>query len=126
MLFEVDNKNKSIKPVERSSWVPKELELEKYILPAENSDEVLLNKDIFSDEEFLVIGRQVTVPGDGRADILALDSTGRLVIIELKRDEGRLGIDMQALQYLAACSMLKGHDFINYFEKTHPGLLEDI
>ncbi|MEA3351710.1 MAG: hypothetical protein U9Q82_13915 [Chloroflexota bacterium] len=126
MLFKVDQDNKSIKTVEGASWAPEELDLEKYILPAENSDDVLLNKAIFSDEEFLVIGNQITVPGGKRADILALDSTGSLVIIELKRKEGHIGVDMQALQYLAACSTLKGQTLIDYFCKKYPLLQENI
>lgn len=130
MLFEADQENESVIPLESLSWRPKELDLENYIIPEENSDEVLLEKSIFSDEDFLFIGNQVTAPGnrgrDCRADILALDSTGRLVIIELKRDEGYLGVEMQALQYLAAFSTLKGQNFLDYFSQKYPLIQENV
>jgi hypothetical protein len=37
-------------------------------------------------ESLLVIARQLTIPNVGRLDLLCMDSSGKLVIVELKRD----------------------------------------
>ena len=51
---------------------------------------------------------------------------GNSVIIELKRHNGSLGVDTQALQYLADFSKYKGQNFINHFSKRNPSLEENI
>src|SRR6266581_284963 len=49
-------------------------------------DWIAENPDICG-EDLLVIDRQRDVPDVGRLDLLCIDSTGRVVILELKRDE---------------------------------------
>lgn len=61
-------------------------------------------------EDLLVVGRQVQLDsGTDRIDLLALDTKGSLVVIELKRDLIGGTADLQALRYAA---MLRGwsHD----------------
>lgn len=124
MIFKV-NKNTSEIKVYSSSWSLRELEVEKYLLPEENSDEHILNPEVFKEDLFL-IRNQVRTKGGKRADILALDRAGNVVIIELKKDTGRLGVDTQALQYLAAFSAYKGKTFIREFSKYSKTLADDI
>jgi len=83
MIFKVNKKTSEIK-VYSSSWTPKELEVEKYILPEKNSDEHILNPEVFK-EDFLLVKNQARTSRGKRADILALDKAGNLVIIELQK-----------------------------------------
>ena len=106
-----------------STWVPKEIELEKYLL-RDDTDEGLLDQSVFR-EPLLLVSNQVRTRESKRADILALDQAGCSVVIELKRHRGSLGVDTQALQYLAAFSTYKGQDFIARFAKVD-GLSERI
>ena len=83
----------------------RELELERYLLPGD-TDEPLLAQSGFS-EPLLLVSNQVRTRQSKRADILALDQAGCSVVIELKRHRGSMGVDTQALQYLAAFSTFK-------------------
>lgn len=66
--------------------------------------------DVLDDEEgsLLIISKELPVNNDApnslRADLIALDRKGRLVIIELKRGEARGDVDWQAIKYAARCS----------------------
>ena len=51
---------------------------------------------------------------------------GNSVIIELKRKNSPLGVETQALQYLADFSKFKGQAFIKRFLADNPGLEENI
>ncbi len=98
-----------------SDWSPDELEFESYIVP-KSSEDPLLEASVFG-EPLLFLQEQVRTKAGKRADILALDRAGNSVIIELKRDTGALGVETQALQYLADFSIHKGKDFIQHFSK---------
>ncbi len=115
MIFKIDEESSNIVSVE-SRWDPPELELEKHIISSAESEEQILQADIFG-EELFPIGKQVWTKDKKRADILAIDKVGNGVIIELKRDKARLGVDTQALQYLAEFSAYKGSNFISHFSK---------
>lgn len=41
-----------------------------------------------------------------RLDVLALDTSGQLVVVELKRDDSGKNVDLQALKYAAYCSTM--------------------
>lgn len=66
--------------------------------------------DVLDDEEgsLLIISKELPVNADSpngiRADLIALDRKGRLVVIELKRGEARGDVDWQAIKYAARCS----------------------
>src|SRR5256885_1691077 len=74
-------------------------------------------------EPLLVIGRQVLIPDTkDRLDLLALDSQGAAVIIELKRGLLKDPVDVQALRYASYISKWHFEDFeniaINYLNKV--------
>jgi hypothetical protein len=123
MIFQIDTESSDIEPLV-SIWIPKELDLERYILPGE-SDEPILNEDVFG-EPLLLIRNQVQTQHKKRADIFAIDRVGNGVIIELKKDNVTLGVETQALQYLADFSTYKGTDFISHFSKYSDSLEENI
>lgn len=124
MLFEI-KKNGTIE-AHRSAWIPpKELELEKYMISTSDSDVPILEPSIFG-EPLLLISNQVKTRSKKRADILGLDRGGNGVIIELKRDAGVLGVETQALQYLADFSTAKGINFVERFARYTNNLEENI
>jgi hypothetical protein len=62
-------------------------------------------------EPLLMIGRQVAMDeGKDRIDLLALDTAGSLVVIELKRDLVGGSADLQALRYAALLSQWTHED----------------
>lgn len=109
MIFRLREPDGSIEAYS-SHWRPKELELERYLLPR-SDEEPLLRESVFREPLFL-LSRQVRTRDSKRADILALDQAGSAVIIELKRHHGSLGVDTQALQYLADFSAYRGRDLL--------------
>jgi hypothetical protein len=122
MLFEINNNRLS--PF-HSSWNPKELELEDFIITSVESEVPLLDPSVFG-EPLLLISNQVKTRNKKRADILALDRSGNGVIVELKRDSGSLGVETQALQYLADFSAYKGMDFIKQFSRADHNLEDSV
>ena len=122
MLFEI-KKNSLIRV--HSSWVPKELELEQYLITSTDTEAPILEPSVFG-EPLLLISNQVKTRAKKRADILALDRGGNGVIVELKRNEGSLGVETQALQYLSDFANYKGNSFIKRFSKDSVNLEENI
>src|SRR6266545_6385522 len=92
-----------------SKWTPKELDLERYILPRD-IEEGQLEVSLFG-EPLLFLNNHVRTRLAKRADILGLDKAGNAVVIELKRQVSSLGVETQALQYISAFSCFKGRDF---------------
>jgi len=123
MLYEVDEISGILRSV-KSSWVPRELDLEKYLITHENDGPSILSEAVFG-EPLLLLSNQVRTRSKKRADILAMDRAGNGVVIEIKRDQGQLGVETQALQYLADFSAYTGKNFIRKFGKKE-SLSEDI
>jgi hypothetical protein len=123
MIFKLNHTLDKSEPVV-SHWVPKELDLEKYILPS-NPSEPVLNQAVLG-EPLLLVSNQVRTRQKKRADILCLDRAGSGVIVELKRDRGVLGVETQALQYLADFSAYQGEQFLRHFDKPSRQLETDI
>jgi hypothetical protein len=113
VIVKYNKTTKIFEPVE-SSWAPKEIDLEKFIFQETSDGGSLLNESIFG-EPFLSVSRQVYTANKKRADIVALDRRGNGVIIEIKRNWGYMGMETQALHYLADFSGYKGIDFINRY-----------
>jgi hypothetical protein len=120
MIFQVKDGNLT-RLQAQSKWALGELELEKYLIAKspedpEDSKIELLNEQFFGETQpLLLLGHQVRTRPGKRSDIYALDQAGNVVIIELKRDTGKLGVETQALQYLADVSAFKGKALISRF-----------
>ncbi len=121
MLFKINPSSSSLEQV-RSNWPPYELELERYLITQADSDNSEMSALIFG-EPLLLVSNQVHTSTKKRADILALDRYGNGVIIELKREEAKLGVETQALQYLADFSNYRGKNFLRKF--AQPGVSEE-
>jgi len=82
------------------------------------------NPDEFVGESLFLVARQPTIPNGGRPDIVALDSSARVVVIEIKRDVER-GQLAQCLEYagwamttsLDELSSLHGTDFFTQWQE---------
>ncbi len=64
------------------------------------------------DESLLIIGQQPINVSQGRADLVAVDGEGNLVLIELKRDAQDMArraepFESQAIRYAASCATIK-------------------
>jgi hypothetical protein len=82
----------------------------------ENLDDI--SKKIFGESGIFRINRQQRFKATNKvSDILAIDSEGRIVVMELKKDSGKVGVDMQALQYLV---QIKSYPTgLRFFESGH-------
>ncbi len=136
MLLEISKTEKQFVKIEASKNDDlSELSLEKMIAGyrTDQSEEFILSENIFGEELFM-LGNQVYTKNKKIADIIAIDKRGNGVIIELKKDKGKLGIETQALQYLVELSAFSGKEFIEKATKknfTHKDrnidqILEDI
>ena len=70
-------------------------------------------------EDFLVIQKEFSGFSDTneRLDILALDKTGALVVIENKLDDSGKDVTWQALKYVSYSSTLKKEDIKNIYQE---------
>lgn len=117
MIFKIGQNPISLKRIAPATN-PKEKWLERCILSGEEADESILSKEVLCEpEDLLVVRNQVYTRDKKIADIFALDSNGNGVIVELKRDHAVLGVETQALQYLADFSRFRGKTFLTRFAK---------
>jgi hypothetical protein len=82
-----------------------------HLLEAHLEDWIEANHALLG-EQLLMVGRQVLIPDlNDRIDLLALDTQGNAVIIELKRGKLTDPVDMQALRYASYVSRWSFEDF---------------
>lgn len=111
-----------------------EVEIENIIVPSKELEPFPYH--IFN-EDLLYVCNQKTLKsvfkGDssnGRLDVLAIDKQGSGIVIEIKKDQGRLGMETQALFYLSSISPFEGLNFIRMALSRNPSeqevaLIED-
>jgi hypothetical protein len=86
-------------------------------LELKHIEEWLKKEPTLLGEDLLVIASQLTGfdKTRDRPDLLALDASGKLVVVEIKRDESGSGQDLQALRYAAYASTLQADQVIELF-----------
>lgn len=67
---------------------------------------------VFPQETLLIVGQQVVNKEGGRSDLVALDDSGSIVLIELKRDANDMktrkeALEFQAIRYAANYALIK-------------------
>jgi hypothetical protein len=107
-------------PIEQAIWKlgesPERLNSGK--LQAENELEDAICKDIsVLSDQWLLIGRQIPTSFNGIVDLLAIDSTGSLIIIELKKDKTPREVVAQAIDYASWVQNLDGTEIADIFER---------
>lgn len=85
-------------------------------IASEKQLESLLAADVsVIDSDLMLIGRQVVTASGGFIDLLALDVTGQIVVIELKRDRTPREVVAQILDYASWASTLTEVQISNIF-----------
>ena len=107
-------------PIEHAIWKiaddPKQLaECE---LENENELEDLISKDIkILNDQWLLIGRQVHTAYNKNIDLLALDSSGSLIVIELKKNKTPREVVTQTIDYATWVKNLDASTIAEIFEQ---------
>jgi phosphoribosyl-ATP pyrophosphohydrolase len=91
----------------KKTFLPKEEMIQKWV----ESDISIISDDL------ILIGSKVITDHNKEIDILAIDSEGDLVIIELKRDKTPREVVSQALDYAAYCATLSEDDINKLLQK---------
>lgn len=110
-MYIVDKKSNSIKKIKEITFT------EAGFRERQNLQEWIANKPECLGEELLIIQKEFAGFGDTkeRLDLLALDKSGNLVIIENKLDDTGRDVVWQALKYVSYCSSLTGQDIEQIF-----------
>jgi len=101
MLFIYDKKNKVFSPSEETDFKSHEImerkDIEKWVV---DFPEIL-------GEELLIITTEYDKfdKTKERLDLLAVDKHGKLVVVELKREDSGKSVELQAIKYAAYCSL---------------------
>ncbi len=66
-------------------------------------------------EDLLIIAKELPISTGARLDLLAIDKSSNLVIIELKRDNSGSNVDWQGIRYASYCSSLSKQEIITIF-----------
>ncbi len=91
--------------------VPQTAPKKEKLLESDLEDWIEGNPELLG-EPLMIIGRQVMIPEiKDRLDILAVDTNGNAVIVELKRGKLKDPVDMQALRYASYISKWQFEDF---------------
>ncbi len=109
MLFKYNKKNRQLSHLEETDFASHKImerqDIEKWVED---------NPDILG-EELLIITTEYDKfdKTKERLDLLALDKNGKLVIVELKRDDSGKYVELQAIKYAAYCSTLVLNDVMS-------------
>lgn len=87
------------------------------ILERQNIEAWIEKYPSFLGEDLIIITTEFSgfVETNERLDLLALDREGKLVVIELKRDDSGKNVDLQAIKYASYCATMTFDDVINEF-----------
>jgi hypothetical protein len=105
--------NESVRSLTFSELGLKESHVEEFV--RNNIDLLFLEPGEPSEETLLIVGQQPRNTEGGRADLVALDGDGDIILIEIKRDipdmQGRTEpFEFQAIRYAASCARIRTPD----------------
>ena len=108
-MYKVDYENKALKKIQVASFgtlkLKERFDIQEWIA---GTPEIL-------GEELLIIGKEFILASGKRLDLLALDKSGALTVIELKRDDSGSDVDWQAIKYASYCSSLTQDEIYERF-----------
>lgn len=106
MLFSVDRDGEKLEHLPEQDFV------QLNILEREDLEEWAIEEPRILGEDLLVITSEYAKFEDlrDRLDILAIDSEGKLVVVELKRDKADRTTDLQAIKYASYCATLTAEE----------------
>lgn len=106
-------------PIEHAIWKMGETpdRLEESSLANEQELEDLICQDIsVLNDQWLLMGRQIQTAYNKRIDLLAIDASGSLIVVELKRNRTPREVVAQAIDYATWVKNLDASDIANIFE----------
>ncbi len=109
MLYIYDKKTKRFSPGEETDFITHKImerqDIEKWVM---DYPEIL-------GEELLIITTEYDKfdKTKERLDLLAIDKNGKLVIVELKREESGKSVELQAIKYAAYCSAMPTNEVVS-------------
>jgi len=107
-------------PVSQSIWKidEKPTKLSSCSLKSENQLEDMICQDIsILNEQWLLIGHQVATAHGGIIDILALDESGNLIVVELKKNKTPREVVTQAIDYASWIKTLDSAKIADIYKK---------
>lgn len=108
-------------PVEHSLWKvgvkPHQVAESQLESEAELEDMLCADISILS-SDWLLIGRQVTTAYNKNIDLLAIDASGSLIVIELKRAKTPREVVAQAIDYASWVKDLEANDIAEIYEQN--------
>lgn len=117
-MYKVDVENKTLKKLSEAKYselgLRERFDIQEWI---EKVPSVL-------GEELLVIAKEYELPSRCRLDLLAIDKSANLVVIELKRDDSGSSVDWQAIKYASYCSAFTDEEIYRIFA-SYSGSDED-
>lgn len=108
MMYIYDKKTKRFLAIEETDFKSHE------ILERRDLEKLVIDFPEILGEELLIITTEYDKfdKTKERLDLLCIDKNGKMVIVELKRDESRKSVELQAIKYAAYCSTLAMEDII--------------
>lgn len=108
-MYRIDIKNKKIVPLNETNFSTKNLK-ERYDMQEwiEKNPEIL-------EEDILIIQKEYILPSGKRLDLLAIDRSAKIVILELKRDDSGDEVEWQAIKYASYCSRFSRDEIVDIY-----------
>jgi len=108
-VYRVDVKGKQISKLDPKTF------LELGLLERFDMQEWIAASPEILGEDLLIVAKEHELPSRIRLDLLAVDRTGNLVVIELKRDESGSAVEWQAIKYASYCSNFTTEDLCAFY-----------
>lgn len=114
-MFIIDKENNEATMLDRSTFKDLDLSEVKHLQEWIAKNPTLLGEE----EELLIVQKEFRDNefGGNRPDLIALDESGNLVVIENKLDDSGKDVTWQALRYVSQCSGLTREDIVQKFQE---------
>jgi hypothetical protein len=121
MIFSVDRDTNELSQIREEAFAALD------VLERRDFQEWVIENPEILGEELLVVQSEYAnfKETSDRLDILALDVDGKLVVVELKRDEADDTTDLQAIKYASYCATLTAEDIQKEYRTFWNGRGED-
>jgi len=113
MIFSIDRDSNELSQIREEAFAALD------VLERRDFQEWVIDNPEILGENLLVIQSEYAnfKETSDRLDILALDVDGKLVVVELKRDEADATTDLQAIKYASYCATLTAEDIQKEYRK---------
>jgi hypothetical protein len=122
MIFSVDQGTNEIAPIRAEAFAALD------VLERRDFQEWVIHNPEILGEELLVVQSEYAnfEETSDRLDVLGLDEEGKLVVVELKRDEADDTTDLQAIKYASYCATLTAEEIQKEYRAFWNGRGDDL